>query len=119
MMKRLCDTRAATTARGRAIEMKSMSPLGRFCCKSRLQQIGPWGLSVRAALWRAGPGAFYPTPTLRNAQNLDWWRSRDQRCEPPQVLSDSGQNKLILGASWTTQSKSAESQDALQVCEPH
>jgi hypothetical protein len=42
-----------------------------------------------------------------------WWRACDQRCEPSQVLSDSGQNKLILGAAWTTQSKSAELQDAL------
>jgi hypothetical protein len=25
-------------------------------------------------------------------------------CEPSQVLSDGGQNKLILGASWATQS---------------
>ncbi len=50
---------------------------------------------------------------------MSGWRSRDQRCEPSQVLGDSGQNKLILGASWTTQSKPAELQDALQVCEPH
>jgi hypothetical protein len=28
-------------------------------------------------------------------------------------------NKLIRGASWATQSKSTELQDALQVCEPH
>jgi hypothetical protein len=33
--------------------------------------------------------------------------------------TDGGQNKLILGASWATQSKSTEPQDALQVCEPH
>src|SRR3977135_1695202 len=47
-----------------------------------------------------------------------WW-SRNQRCEPPQVLGDGSQNKLILGASWATQSKPTEPQDALQVCEPH
>jgi hypothetical protein len=43
----------------------------------------------------------------------------NQRSEPPQVLSDGGQNKLILGASRATQSEAAEPQDALQVCEPH
>ena len=57
--------------------------------------------------------------TLRNTENLSGRRSRNERCEPPQVLSDGGQNKLILGASWTTQSKSAELQDALQVRKPH
>jgi hypothetical protein len=43
----------------------------------------------------------------------------NQRCKSPQVLSDGGQNKLILGASWTTQSKPTELKDALQVREPH
>ena len=33
--------------------------------------------------------------------------------------ADSGQNQLILGASWTTQPKPTQPQDALQVCEPH
>jgi hypothetical protein len=47
-----------------------------------------------------------------------WWPG-NQRCEPSQILSDGGQNKLILGASWTTQSQSTKLQDALQVCEPH
>ena len=70
-------------------------------------------------LWSAGPDALYATLTLRNTQSLSGWRPRDQRCEPPQVLSDGGQNKLILGASWTTQSKPTELQDALQVREPH
>ena len=65
------------------------------------------------------PDGLYATFTLRNTQSLSGWRSRNQRCEPPQVLSDGGQNKLILGASWTTQSKSAELQDALQVRKPH
>jgi len=46
-------------------------------------------------------------------------RARDQRREPSQVLSDGGQNKLILGASWATQSQPTEPQDALQVGEPH
>ena len=66
-----------------------------------------------------GPDAFYATSTLRDAQNLGRWRSRDQRREPSQVLSDGGQNELILGASGTTQSQSTEPQDALQVCKPH
>jgi hypothetical protein len=34
-------------------------------------------------------------------------------------MPDGSQNKLILGASWATQSQSTEPQDALQVCEPH
>ena len=63
--------------------------------------------------------ALYATLTLRNTQDSGGWRPSDQRCEPPQVLSDGGQNKLILGASGATQSQSAEPQDALQVCEPH
>ena len=62
---------------------------------------------------------LYATPTLRNTQRMGGWRSSSQRCQPPQVLSDSGQNKLILGASRATQSEPTELQDALQVCEPH
>jgi hypothetical protein len=34
-------------------------------------------------------------------------------------LSNGGQNKLVLSASWTTQSEPTELQDALQVCKPH
>jgi len=53
--------------------------------------------------------------SLRNSyatqyQSLSGWRSRNQRYEPPQVLSNGGQNKLVLSASWTTQSKSTELQ---------
>ena len=65
------------------------------------------------------PDALYATLTLRNTQSLSGWRSRNQRCEPPQVLSNGGQNKLVLSTSWTTQSKPTELQDALQVREPH
>ena len=65
------------------------------------------------------PDALYATLTLRNTQSLSGWRSRNQRCEPPQVLSNGGQNELILGASWATKSKPTEPQDALQMCEPH
>ena len=50
---------------------------------------------------------------------MSGWRSRNQRFEPSQVLGDGGQYELILGASWTTQPKPAELQDALQVREPH
>ena len=74
-----------------------------------------WGDGV----WSRDPDALYATFTLRKTQSLSGWRSRNQRCEPAQVLSDGGQNKLILGASWTTQSKSAELQDAFQVRKPH
>ena len=36
-----------------------------------------------------------------------------------QFLSAGREHRLILGASRTTQSKTAELQDALQVCEAH
>jgi hypothetical protein len=50
---------------------------------------------------------------------MSGWRSRSQRCEPPQILRDGSQNKLILGASRATKSKPTKPQDALQVGEPH
>ena len=68
---------------------------------------------------RRAPDALYATPTLRHTKGMSGWRSRNQRCEPSQVLGDGGQYELILGASWTTQPKPAELQDALQVREPH
>ena len=58
---------------------------------------------------------FYAT----QSQSLSGWRSRNQQCEPSQILGDSGQNELILGASWASQTKPTELQDALQVREPH
>ena len=61
------------------------------------------------------PDALYATLTLRNTQSLSGWRSRNQRCEPPQVLSNGSQNKLVLSTLWTTQSKPT----ALQVRELH
>jgi hypothetical protein len=48
-----------------------------------------------------------------------WRRPGDQFGEPSQVLSDSRQNKLILGASRAAQSKPVEPQDTLEVCKPH
>ena len=73
--------------------------------------LGRWGFPP--------PRRLYATFTLRNTQSPNGWRSRNQRCEPLEVLGDSSQNKFILGASRTTQSKPAELQDALQVREPH
>ena len=70
-------------------------------------------------VWSPDADALYATFTLRNTESLSGWRSRNQRGEPSQVLSNGGQNKLILGGSWTTQSKSAELQDAFQVRKPH
>ena len=67
----------------------------------------------------ATPDALYAIFTLRKTQSLSGWWSRGQRCEPPEVLGDGGQNKLILGTSRSTQSKPTELQDALQMCEPH
>jgi hypothetical protein len=34
---------------------------------------------------------------------MSGWRSRNQPCEPPQVLSDGCQNKHIQGAAGATQ----------------
>ena len=70
-------------------------------------------------VWSLDPDTLYAPLTLRNTKSLSGGRSRNQRCEPPQVLGDGSQNELILGASWTTQSKPTEFQDALQVREPH
>jgi hypothetical protein len=56
---------------------------------------------------------------LRDALKRIWRRPGDQFGEPSQVLGDSGQNKLILGASRAAQSKPVEPQDALEVCKPH
>ena len=56
-------------------------------------------------LWCAGLDALYATLTLRDALNRTWRRTGDQRCEPPQVLGDGRENKLVLGASRATQSK--------------
>jgi hypothetical protein len=64
-------------------------------------------------LWSAGPDALYATPTLRNTQRMGGWWSRNQRCEPPQVLGDGSKDKLILGTSRSTQSKPTELQDTL------
>jgi hypothetical protein len=59
------------------------------------------------------------TPTLRSTQRMRGWRSRDQRCQPPQVPGDGSQNKLILGALWATKPKPTKPQGALQVRKPH
>jgi hypothetical protein len=50
---------------------------------------------------------------------LSGWRARNRGCEPPQVLSDGGKNKLILSASRAAQAKPAEPQNALQMGEQH
>ena len=70
-------------------------------------------------VWSLDPDTLYATITLRNTESPSGWWSRNQRCEPPQVLGDGSQNELILGASWTAQSKAAELQDALEVRKPH
>jgi hypothetical protein len=73
----------------------------------------------RSGIWLGEAGALYATPMLRNTQGPSGWRPGDERGEPSQVLGDSGQSKLVLGASRTTQSKPAELQDALEVRKPH
>ncbi|MBB4381754.1 hypothetical protein GGD61_006442 [Bradyrhizobium sp. SBR1B] len=57
--------------------------------------------------------------TWASGPNLSGRRSRNQRCEPPQVLGDGSKNKLVLGASWTAESEPAELEDALEVRKPH
>ena len=97
------------------------SALRRFCCKSRLLTDGcRSAISLRAAGFDP-PALTLSTQPPRYAIHRapSGWRPGDQRCEPPQVLGDGGQNKLILGASWTAQSKPAEPQDALEVRKPH
>jgi hypothetical protein len=79
--------------------------------------VRPFHLGRR--VWSPDADALYATPTLRNTLSMSGWRSGNQRCKSPQVLSDGGQNKLILGASWATQSKPTELQDALHVRKPH
>jgi hypothetical protein len=44
----------------------------------------------------------------RSIFRMSGWWSRNRRCGPPQVLSDGGQNKLVLSASWATQSQPTE-----------
>jgi hypothetical protein len=81
---------------------------------------GRSAISLRAAGFDLpAPDALYTTLTLRDAQSLSGWWPSDQRCEPSQVLSDGGENELILGASRATKSEPPEPEDALQVCEPH
>jgi hypothetical protein len=86
------------------------SASGRFCCRNR--QAADWAvvpLRWERRLLTHWPDAIYATPALRDAQNLSGWRPGDQHCEPPQVLSDGRENKLVLHASWAAQSKSTES----------
>ena len=42
-----------------------------------------------------------------------WRWSEDQLGEPSEVLRDSGEHELELGAAWPTQSQTAEAQNAL------
>jgi len=96
-----------------------MAAIGRFCCRSRLLATGGGYLVMSGRLCSAGADALYATPTLRDAHSLSGWWPRDQLCKASQILSDGGQNKLVLGASWTTQSKSTELKDGLQVRKSH
>jgi hypothetical protein len=96
-----------------------MSAPGRFCCKSRLQRIGPLCLSLGGRGFDALALTLLRNSNATRCIESCGWRQGDQRCEPSQVLSDGGQNKLILGTTRATQSQPTEPQDALQVCEPH
>jgi hypothetical protein len=54
---------------------------------------------------------------LREARISRWRGANNQLCKPSQVLRDGGKRKLILGATWTTQSKTAKLQDSFEVGE--
>ena len=110
---------------GNGLFARRPEPYGRRPAKTGCQTEQQTGLRQPTALLRA-TASFDPaastlsTQLLRYAiRSMSGGRSRNQRRGPPQALGDGGQNKLILGASWTTQSKSAELQDALQVRKPH
>ena len=62
----------------------------------------------------------YCTEHLHRTRSRYRWRwATNQFAEAAQVLGDGGERELELGAAWTSQSESAESQNALQVCEQH
>jgi hypothetical protein len=50
---------------------------------------------------------------------LSGWDRGYQLCHPSEVLSDRRQRELVLWAARTSQSKPAETENALQVSEPH
>jgi hypothetical protein len=66
---------------------------------------------LEAGSFATDPDAF--TRARDDALSRIWRWSGDQRCEPPQILSDGGENEFILGASRAAQSKPTEPQDAL------
>jgi hypothetical protein len=96
----------------------TMSVWGRFCCKSRPQRIRavvkPF---VESRVLIRSPLRFLRNSDATHCTEPEWWRSRDQRCEPPQVLGDGGENKLIQGTLRATQSEPTEPQDALEARE--
>src|SRR3954447_20898155 len=88
-----------------------VSEPGRFCCRSRLLATGRLSRSVGSGLLCTDANVF--TRALHHALSRIWRWSGDQRCEPPQVLGDGGENELILGASRAAQPKPPKPQDAL------
>jgi hypothetical protein len=96
--------------------------------------------TLTTACWAFRPGRYAYCSGGRSASKIGSstsivavMQTRSRKVEMPSGLSlpvafgmntlligsDGGRNELILGAPWTTQSKPAELQDALQVCEPH
>ena len=48
-----------------------------------------------------------------------WGWPGNKFCEPTQVLCDSCERELVLGATWATQSEATKSQNPLEMGEQH
>jgi len=68
-------------------------------------------LSCSAGSFALDPDAF--AGALDDALTRIWRWSGDERCQPPQILGDGGENEFILGASRAAQPKPTKPQDAL------
>jgi hypothetical protein len=91
---------SAFRARKRTLEAHTrVSAKCRFCCKSRLQRIGPLCLSLGGRGFDALALTLLRNSNATRCTESCGWRQGDQRCQSPQVLSDGGQNKLILGTT--------------------
>jgi hypothetical protein len=102
-----------------------MSPVGRFCCRSRRRrERGGWcgvrRLPSDYLAWDGrGPKGCRPPQPLCKARFCDRRWSDDKLCEPSEVLRDCRQCELELGAAWPTQAQTTEPEDALEMGKQH